>query len=196
MGRCGAGASLARLVPARNPRSDGSGADPKISLFQASRLLRSGGRRAGSLTASVTNYAYDYLNRLSSTTDALSGVTSFTYDLNNRLTNLRDPVNNDTTWAYDNAGRVTMETNELNNTRSFFHDAAGNLTRKKDRNERVTQYTFDDLDRMTAEKWLDRTKGTGPYSMVKTASPFHSTRERMCREKGTFYFREVRNPYL
>ena len=109
---------------------------------------------AGGVAASVTNYAYDYLNRLASTTDALSGATSFTYDLNNRLTNLRDPVNNDTAWAYDNAGQVTMETNELNNTRSFFHDAAGNLTRKKDRNERVTQYTFDDLDRMTAEKWL------------------------------------------
>jgi RHS repeat-associated protein len=109
---------------------------------------------AGGVTASVTSYAYDYLNRLSSTTDPLSGSTTFTYDLMGRLTNLRDPVNNDTAWAYDNGGRVTMETNELNNTRSFWHDAAGNLTRKKDRNERVTQYTFDDLDRMTAEKWL------------------------------------------
>jgi YD repeat-containing protein len=109
---------------------------------------------AGGVAASVTTYAYDYLDRLASTTDPLSGVTSFTYDLMGRLTNLRDPVNNDTAWAYDNAGRVTMETNELNNTRSFYHDAAGNLTRKKDRNERVTQYTFDDLDRMTAEKWL------------------------------------------
>jgi RHS repeat-associated protein len=109
---------------------------------------------AGGVAASVTSYAYDYLDRLASTTDPLSGVTSFTYDLMGRLTNLRDPVNNDTAWAYDNAGRVTMETNELNNTRSFYHDAAGNLTRKKDRNERVTQYTFDDLDRMTAEKWL------------------------------------------
>lgn len=108
---------------------------------------------AGGVTASVTSHTYDYLNRLASTIDALSGTTSFTYDLNNRLINLRDPVNNDTAWAYDNGGQVTMETNELNNTRSFWHDAAGNLTRKKDRNERVTQYTFDDLDRMTAEKW-------------------------------------------
>ncbi|MGI8980411.1 MAG: reverse transcriptase domain-containing protein, partial [Pirellulaceae bacterium] len=111
----------------------------------------------GGVTASVTTYAYDYMNRLASITDPLGTITSktwFTYDLMGRLINLRDPVNNDTSWAFDNAGRVTMETNELNNTRSFYHDAAGNLTRKKDRNERVTQYTFDDLDRMTAEKWL------------------------------------------
>ena len=100
---------------------------------------------AGSLTASVTTYAYDYLNRLSSTTDPLSGATSFTYDLMGRLTNLRDPVNNDTAWAYDNGGRVTMETNELNNTRSFYHDAAGNLTRKKDRNEREEEQAMLDL---------------------------------------------------
>jgi YD repeat-containing protein len=50
---------------------------------------------ASALTASVTSYTYDYLNRLASTVDALSGTTSFTYDLNNRLINLRDPVNNE-----------------------------------------------------------------------------------------------------
>ncbi|MFN0020615.1 MAG: putative toxin, partial [Pirellulaceae bacterium] len=125
---------------------------------------------AGGVTASVTAYAYDYLNRLSSTTDALSGVTAFTYDLNGNLINLRDPVNNDTAWAYDGAGRVTMETNELNKTRSFYHDAAGNLTRKMDRNNRVTQYTFDDLDRMTSEVWISSGNPV-PVLSVSTTTP-------------------------
>ncbi|PQO43499.1 RHS repeat-associated core domain-containing protein [Blastopirellula marina] len=102
-----------------------------------------------------TSYDYDNLGRLIKKTDAEGGETEYTYDANgNRLT-LTDPEENTTTWTYDYLNRMLTNTNELSDTRYYEYDAAGNLVEYADRNGRVTVYEYDDLQRRTAEKWMD-----------------------------------------
>ncbi|WP_233198707.1 MULTISPECIES: RHS repeat-associated core domain-containing protein [Pirellulaceae] len=103
----------------------------------------------------TTSYEYDHLGRVVKKTDAELGETTYTYDANgNRLT-LTDPVSNTTTWTYDALNRMLTNTNELNDTRTYEYDAAGNVVEYTDRNGRVTVYEYDDLQRRTAEKWID-----------------------------------------
>jgi YD repeat-containing protein len=64
-------------------------------------------------------------------------------------------VGNTTAWTYDNLNRVTVETNELNKTRTFKYDAVGNLIERVDRLGRKMELVYDNLYRMTAEKWYD-----------------------------------------
>jgi YD repeat-containing protein len=108
----------------------------------------------GGVTASVTSYTLDRLDRVTRITDALSGQTNFTYDAAGNLTGLQDALGNDTTWTFDGLGRVTQETNELSSSRYFVYDAASNLLRKTDRNNQVTRYQYDNLDRLTSELWI------------------------------------------
>jgi YD repeat-containing protein len=48
-----------------------------------------------------------------------------------------------------------QETNELGHSRFFQYDVVGNLTQKIDRNERVTKYDYDRLNRLATESWFD-----------------------------------------
>ena len=58
----------------------------------------------------------------------------------------------------------------------------GNLTRKLDRNERVTQYTFDDLDRMTTELWID---SGDPVPTLGVTTTTQGGRRARCSELGS-----------
>ena len=50
--------------------------------------------------------------------------------------------------------RVKSETNQLNQTRSFVYDLDGNMTQETDRDGRVRNFTYDHLNRQTAEQWM------------------------------------------
>ncbi|MEW4566205.1 RHS repeat-associated core domain-containing protein [Bremerella sp. JC770] len=120
-----------------------------------------------------TNYDYDNLGRLIKKTDAEGGETEYTYDANgNRLT-LTDPEENTTTWTYDALNRMLTNTNELSDTRTYEYDAAGNVVEYTDRNGRVTVYEYDDLQRRTAEKWMDGA------SIVRTLSYAYDTASQL-----------------
>ena len=56
---------------------------------------------------------------------------------------------------YDERNRLMTETNELEKTRSFEYDKNGNRTQVTDRNGRITDYIYDNLNRQTHERWLD-----------------------------------------
>lgn len=105
--------------------------------------------------SNTTSYLYDNLGRLTKKTDAEGGETEYTYDANGNMLTLTDPEENVTTWTYDYLNQVLTDTNQLSDVRSYEYDAAGNLTEYTDRNGRVTEYIYDDLQRRTAEKWMD-----------------------------------------
>lgn len=122
----------------------------------------------GFLDAATTSYYYDFLRRLTSKSDPVSGTTTYTYDGVDNMLSLTDPTGNSTVWSYDALDRITIETNELSDSRSFVYDAMGNLTRKTDRNERVSQFDYDQDNRLTAEKWMSGTSQTPSMAIATT----------------------------
>lgn len=50
-------------------------------------------------------------------------------------------------YEYDNAGRLLKTTNALGASEHFAYDSIGNLIAQKDRNNQVTNYTYDNMNR-------------------------------------------------
>jgi YD repeat-containing protein len=101
---------------------------------------------------------YDNLNRKISEINAEGGETNFTYDLVGRMKSLTDPVGDTTSWSYNLLGRVSREEiviNGIRQNRYFYYNGAGNIIRKFDRNGRVTEWTYDGLNRPKYEIWYD-----------------------------------------
>jgi YD repeat-containing protein len=106
-----------------------------------------------------TNYRYDNLGRKISETNAEGGVTKFVYWHDGQMQSLTDPVGNKTIWIYNLLGRVSREIITLDKkviARFFYYDANGNIVTKIDRNNRVTSWTYDKLNRPTSEIWHSR----------------------------------------
>ena len=117
------------------------------SIKTKERLQQAG----GGVTELVTQYAFDRLGRVVSTTDPRNAVTGFGYDKLGNRTRVTDPLNNDTTFTYDNLNRLKQEQNELGYSRTYAYDAVNNLTSRTDRNGRTVSYGYDYLDRRTSE---------------------------------------------
>lgn len=71
------------------------------------------------------------------------------YDENGNLVSVTDPNSNTTTYDYDVMNRVASSTDPASNTESFVHAAKGLLARRTDRNNQVTGWTYDELERVT-----------------------------------------------
>ena len=97
---------------------------------------------SGGTTASWT-YGYDWLNRLISASDSVSGLsTSYTYDKSdNRLTMVRGATTY--TFNYDAADQLTSR-----NSDTFTYDLDGNLL-SKTQSGVTTQYLWDDKNHLT-----------------------------------------------
>ena len=81
---------------------------------------------------------------------------------------VKDPVNNTTNFGYDGLNRLVLNTNALSKSKSYVYDVAGNLTRTVDRNGRMIQYSFDTLDRQTAENWQQSGSATPTLTVATT----------------------------
>ena len=53
--------------------------------------------------------------------------------------------------------RMSQDTDSLGYSDYYNYDADGNLIRKIDRDGRITRYTYDNLNRETAETWQEET---------------------------------------
>ncbi|WP_330186103.1 RHS repeat-associated core domain-containing protein [Dactylosporangium sp. AC04546] len=79
-------------------------------------------------TFTKTTYAYDRLNRLTSTTDQAGNVWSTAYDLRGRPYSSTDPDKGTTLSTFDNAGRLTTVTNARNISLTYAYDDLGRKT--------------------------------------------------------------------
>ncbi|MBL1274848.1 MAG: RHS repeat protein, partial [Ectothiorhodospiraceae bacterium] len=118
----------------------------------------------GSLDNSVnaknvsTDFQYDALKRLTTTTGDLGGVdadtqdtlTQYVYDAGDRLTSVTSPNNNSTAYRYDDLGNLLSETSPDRGLRRYTHDAAGNVSSITDARSITVTYTYDALNRVTA----------------------------------------------
>jgi RHS repeat-associated protein len=94
----------------------------------------------------ATGYTYDALQRLKTSTNALSGVMTLGYGTRD-LTSVQDQRSNTTTYTYNAFGDVTGETSPDRGTLSYTVDKAGNITQRTDANSVVTNFTYDAIDR-------------------------------------------------
>ncbi len=73
----------------------------------------------------TTTSSYDPWQRLSATTDPVSGTTLYTYTATEQVA-VQDPQGNVTTSQYDPAGRLSLTTDPSHNTTQYQYDPVGN----------------------------------------------------------------------
>jgi len=147
--------NLGRMILTVEPDPDGSGS--LAAPFTANTFNNKGDLIKVTTLAGVTQYAFNALGWQMSATDPAGGVVAYTYFADGAMKSLTDPVGNTREWTYDDLRRIKTDTNELDKIRTHIYDDAGNLIKKIDRNNRVIEYFYDNLNRRTAEKWMDDT---------------------------------------
>jgi RHS repeat-associated protein len=110
---------------------------------------------AGHLTAvtdplrEVYSFSYDDDDRLTQTSDPNLAQTSFLYDSDGNLTTVTDAKQHSTTYAYNfSLGEVTR-CDASNHCEHFIYDGNGNLVQFVDARGLTTDYTLDNLNRVT-----------------------------------------------
>jgi len=99
----------------------------------------------------ITTRAYDDVGRLSSVTDALlptGNLTRYMYDLAGDLKTIVDANNHTTSFQYDSLNRRMMRTLPLQQFETTTYDAVGNLFTKTDFNGNTTTYNYDQVNRV------------------------------------------------
>lgn len=99
----------------------------------------------------VTTKTYDDVGRLSTVKDAIlptGNVTQYFYDLNGNLKKLTDANGHNTTYQYDTLNRRSMRTLPLAQSETTTYDAVGNLLTKTDFNGKSTSYEYDTINRL------------------------------------------------
>ncbi len=110
---------------------------------------------------SITDYSYDALKRLLTSTQDLGGTdpstanasTQYGYDVDDRLTTVTDPNNGTTAYQYDDLGNLLATTSPDTGTTTYSYDDAGNVLSKTTASgtpEAITHsYSYDALNRLT-----------------------------------------------
>lgn len=104
---------------------------------------------AGRNTAQVdengnrTQFAYDIMNRLVSTTFADGTVARNSYDVRGNLTSMTDPLGHVDRQRFDGLDRLIQRTDAGGNTTRFQYDRAGNLASITDPLNQVTRTLYD-----------------------------------------------------
>lgn len=102
--------------------------------------------------SSVTDFDYDNLKRLVTSTQDLGGLnaqTIYDYDVSDRLTSVTDPVDGNTEYIYDDLGNLLTTTSPDTGTTTYSYDAAGNLESRQDAKGQLFLYSYDALNRLT-----------------------------------------------
>ena len=91
---------------------------------------------------------FDPAERKSSNTSRIDGVSTYEYDDLDRITKITAPNDVTTEYEYDLLGRKVKEISSDRGTLIFEYDLADNLIEKTDGRGIVTQYTYDELERV------------------------------------------------
>jgi RHS repeat-associated protein len=145
----------------------------------------------------ITSYAYDALNRLSTTTYPTSPATAFskTYDFRSNVVTETDQAGHVTKHTYDLAGHQTSVTQAYGTsnatTTTYAYDGAGRMASMTDALGNTTAYTYD-----AAGNLLSVTTGYGTSNASTTSYTYDSARNRTSMTDGngnmTYYAYDAR----
>jgi RHS repeat-associated protein len=96
-----------------------------------------------------TSFAYDALNRLTQTTDALNNLTTTVFDANDNVAATVDARGNRTSFSYDSLNRLTQTQDAAGGLASVVYDTAGNVLARIDQRGNRTTYSYDADNRLT-----------------------------------------------
>ncbi|MFA4831305.1 MAG: RHS repeat-associated core domain-containing protein, partial [Patescibacteria group bacterium] len=99
----------------------------------------------------VTAYRYDDFSRLTSEIDAGGNLTGYEYDKNGNRTAVVYPNTTRTEYVYDAMNRLTQIKDQLGNKRKFGYDTVGNKKYEVDKTNATTTFDYDRLNRLTGE---------------------------------------------
>jgi len=108
-----------------------------------------------------TIYAYDDATRTNTVTNAATEVTTTKYNLRFQTTEVKDALNQTYTFGYDAMGRLLSQS-RAGGTMSFIYDDVGNRTKRTDYAARITNYSYDNLNRLTGIEYDNGSGGTIP----------------------------------
>jgi len=108
-----------------------------------------------------STYAYDSLNRMTSTTDGNGSTVSYEYDLAGHVVGVTYPNDKKVARAYDPAGNLTSVEDWLGHTTKFAYSADSNLEKELYPNGVVSQRSYDNADRLKA---ISDTKGASQFA--------------------------------
>lgn len=111
------------------------------------------------MNGSSTTYTYDSLKRLASKLQPDGVKIEYSYDDAGRLTSLKTPYGT-TAYEYDILSRLTRVTDKEGRKTTYTYDANGNRTSMTYPNGLVTTYTYNQSNRLTAEKVVGKNNRT------------------------------------
>lgn len=156
----------------------------------------------------VTRFAYDNKGHLTKIVDALGNKTSITYRADGKPMSVKGPKGEEYSYHYTLEGKLFEFRNPLGEHDRFYykdgniyrtrnalgaqtffdHDAKGNIEKITDPDGVVTNYEYDDLNRITASITADGARTTYEYDVadriIKTTDSFGNTREYTYDEMG------------
>ncbi|MHB8744318.1 MAG: RHS domain-containing protein, partial [Sulfuricaulis sp.] len=105
----------------------------------------------------LTQYGYDALKRLVTTTQDVGGtdpatqnaLTQYAYNAHDELTRVTDPDGNATNYSYDDLGNLLSTTSPDTGPTQYSYDSAGNLKTRTDAKGQVFNYSYDAANRLT-----------------------------------------------
>lgn len=95
-----------------------------------------------------TSYLYDSVDRMIQITDPALQITKFRYNARSQRVAIIDALNQTYSFVYDALGHLTQSTRG-SASMSYAYDAVGNPIQRTDFNGAITNYSYDDLNRLT-----------------------------------------------
>ena len=111
----------------------------------------------------TTSFAYDALDRVTTTTAADGSTTSVTYDVLGKVTRHTDALGRVTAMTYDLMGRLVSTTYPDGTTEAQSYDAEGRLLSRTDRAGRTTTFLYDAAGRLTTTTFPDGATTANAY---------------------------------
>ena len=131
---------------------------------KTSQTVPMSGYSQNNSNVATTNYAYDYANRLTSTTEPNSFATTNGYDELSRLTGAQGSGNSSATnTAYNNLGWVLQKVDADGVTDSKTYDAHGCVTAETIGSKTTYPMTYNADNQLTAQTDADNNKLTNTY---------------------------------